>query len=1254
MADVSVTINPPNSTSVTIGNVVTSHASSHAPGANDSIESYYYPRSNPSGYATSGDFATTGYVGEVSGYLYGQIAFPSNVVFTTGSQTIGGTKNFSTRPTVNGTGVLLSGEASIGSTGYLSGYVQKTETGNFLTSSQTGEFYPRSNPSGYITGVNLSAYQTIAASTGISGYLQGQISAINVASGQFLTTGAADDRYVNVSGDTIYGSLTVTGTTSGHSFALDPTGYIDFQYGVPSHKEGRVFYDINFHSLCYFNDEPDVMLNIGQEQVVRVSNGWTGNILNGWVVYASGAVGNRPAVYPASAVNSTELYRDIIGVATHDISNQGYITTLGLVNSLNTTGFSEGQTVYLSTQSGLLTSTKPIPPNHAVKVGIITRSHQTQGQLFVNIDQGNHLGSLHDVNSTGVQNHDLIRYNSASGYWENFQANFVTGNVVRPNETGVFLTGETDPIFLASTAYSINSTLTGEWGESYRDSITGINIAGTSSKTITLYQRDGTTLTANFTDIEGTGDGGTDYFLTGASFNSGDGNLSLYVNDGSVITESFDGRYVTGNVVRPSETGGFLVSSDLNEYQTIVGSTGISGYLQGQINSIDLSPTGSFLTTGAGDGRYYPLSSNPSSYLIAADIANLASTGYVTGVSGHLQSQISAIDLSNLESATGNLNVRVSAIENVSGDFALKANTGAFLTTGAGDFRYYPLSSNPSSYLVASDITHLASTGYVTGVSGHLQGQISAIDLEPLQTATGNLNTRVSSIEGITGGFALSSSTGAFLTTGAGDSRYIQPSQTGVFYSNSNPSGYITGINLQPYALVSLVTGVSGYLDAKITSLESQTGLYVTGVVVRPNETGNFITNSQTGQFYPIYNPSGYITGVDLSNYATIPFVTGVSGYHSGLIALLYAETGSYVLSVNTGSFLTTGAGDNRYVLQSATGAYTGEFYPRHSNPSGYITGVDLSSYATTVFVTGISGYQGGLISSLYSATGLYALKSSTGSFLATGAGDARYYPLATNPSGYLVVADIANLATTGYVTSASGYLQGQISSLNSLSGQTSTGYNRSITGITVGGTDTKTITLYQQNGGTISANFSDLQSSGESSSLLYQEVYIDAGAMTTGISGASPTGIYIGSADISFDAYSFGAGANSFSQFKMVLPSNWSTGDTRAKFHWTALNGSTGHVRWSIQSRAVGNDDAISGAWGTSQEVVSQFITGYDNHVTSGTSQISFSNDASIGDSLYFRVGRNADHATDTFGLSSYLKGISIQYKISGASTQW
>ena len=96
---------------------------------------------------------------------------------------------------------------------------------------------------------------------------------------------------------------------------------------------------------------------------------------------------------------------------------------------------------------------------------------------------------------------------------------------------------------------------------------------------------------------------------------------------------------------------------------------------------------------------------------------------------------------------------------------------------------------------------------------------------------------------------------------------------TGNYYLNSNPSGFITGVNLSSY--------------------------------VTNSQTGNFVTTSQTGAFYPASNPSGYITGVNLSNYVT--------------------------------------------------SSQTGAFYAA-SNPSGFIGSSVLSNYVTTTGNHTISG----------------------------------------------------------------------------------------------------------------------------------------------------------------------------------------------------------------------------------------------------------------------------------------------------------
>lgn len=100
--------------------------------------------------------------------------FAKNLIYNTGNQTISGLKFFVIRPQVNGTGVLLSGEA----------YPSNNPSG-FITGIDTSSFYPRSNPSGFITGVNLSSYATIANLNAVSGALQTQIN--NISGGGSIT-----------------------------------------------------------------------------------------------------------------------------------------------------------------------------------------------------------------------------------------------------------------------------------------------------------------------------------------------------------------------------------------------------------------------------------------------------------------------------------------------------------------------------------------------------------------------------------------------------------------------------------------------------------------------------------------------------------------------------------------------------------------------------------------------------------------------------------------------------------------------------------------------------------------------------------------------------------------------------------------------------------------------------------------------------------------------------------------------------------
>jgi hypothetical protein len=133
------------------------------------------------------------------------IAMSSEVVYKTGNQTISGVKTFNLQPILSGnpliTGVDLSSYITTSQTGNFyaksnpSGFITGVDLSSYITTSQTGNFYAKSNPSGFITGVNLSSYITTSqtgnfySTSNPSGFITG----VNLSS--YITTSQTGNFY---------------------------------------------------------------------------------------------------------------------------------------------------------------------------------------------------------------------------------------------------------------------------------------------------------------------------------------------------------------------------------------------------------------------------------------------------------------------------------------------------------------------------------------------------------------------------------------------------------------------------------------------------------------------------------------------------------------------------------------------------------------------------------------------------------------------------------------------------------------------------------------------------------------------------------------------------------------------------------------------------------------------------------------------------------------------------------------------------
>lgn len=153
------------------------------------------------------------------------------------------------------------------------------------------------------------------------------------------------------------------------------------------HEEGLVFYDYNSHSLAYYNDDDDVTVNLGQEQLIRVYNSTGATLGNGKVVYVSGAETSWPTASLAIASNKSQV-NSVIGLTTSIIepNSFGYVCILGLVNGLDTSAYSVGTDLYLSaTTPGEYTDIPPLQPNYALQVAKVIHSGTDDGRLLVKV-----------------------------------------------------------------------------------------------------------------------------------------------------------------------------------------------------------------------------------------------------------------------------------------------------------------------------------------------------------------------------------------------------------------------------------------------------------------------------------------------------------------------------------------------------------------------------------------------------------------------------------------------------------------------------------------------------------------------------------------------------------------------------------------------------------------------------------------------------------------------------------------------------
>lgn len=334
----------------------------------------------------------------------------------------------------------------------------------------------------------------------------------------------------------------------------------------------------------------NVILKNGVDLVARIVNKVTPNTTLTKAAYQavriSGAQGQRLAVAFAQANNDNNS-ADTIGLVTETIATnqEGFIMTVGSLEGINTTGSLQGETwtdgdvLYLSpTVAGAITNVKPIAPQHLVVIGYVEYAHANNGKIYVKVMNGWELGELHDVDTTGATNGQVLKYNGSIWTPQNDLNTGTVTSVDLSAPTGFVVSG--NPITSSGTlalsfasGYSLPTTIKqGNWDDAYTFVSGFPSQTGNSGKYLTT---DGSTLswgtvsTANIYNSDGT--------LTGnRTVTSGGFNLT-FTGSNTAASAIARGLNLTHTLVAAANND-TLVGLDINPTFTNGAFTGVNNY----------------------------------------------------------------------------------------------------------------------------------------------------------------------------------------------------------------------------------------------------------------------------------------------------------------------------------------------------------------------------------------------------------------------------------------------------------------------------------------------------------------------------------------------------------------------------------------------------------------------------------------------------------------------------------------------------
>lgn len=201
--------------------------------------------------------------------------------------------------------------------------------------------------------------------------------------------------------------------------------YVQFNQSIASVPTavGSLYWDDDAKTVSLVL--PDgVIAQIPEELFVNVvrDSSAPNPIVNGTPVYTIGELGQKPRVGVARADTKAKIL--VTGIATHDIANQGRITTFGLIRAVPLSVKPAGETwvagnyLWLAPTGGM-TNIEPNAPMPNVRLGLIVNvTGSASFDMLVYIRPAMSLYDLYDVNGDAPVEGSELSFDFVNGYWK--------------------------------------------------------------------------------------------------------------------------------------------------------------------------------------------------------------------------------------------------------------------------------------------------------------------------------------------------------------------------------------------------------------------------------------------------------------------------------------------------------------------------------------------------------------------------------------------------------------------------------------------------------------------------------------------------------------------------------------------------------------------------------------------------------------------------------------------------------------------